>query len=348
MTPPAQPAIHPANDLNDLTGREWLAFTRTWFAAAADEADLSPELADVLRRYVAALPAQPGEFNDVGPAGWLDHALSWFVADSRRYHRNKDTELHPARFPEEMVARFLTFFTKAGGWVLDPFAGSGATLMACSETDRHGVGIELSPRFAAVARQRLDLLPDQVVIGGDCRRADQPGFWAPALDAGCPQLDGRPQFDLILTSPPYWRMLRTTRGGVVSTQQERAAQGLATHYSEDDADLGNLTDYDAFVEALGGVFDGLAPLLKPRRYLVIILQNLRDPDGVVRPLAWDVARRVSRSYLFQGERIWCQNTKKLGIWGYPKTFVPNYHHHYCLIFRRPGAPAPAAKPRPAV
>jgi hypothetical protein len=37
---------------------------------------------------------------------------------------------------------------------------------------------------------------------------------------------------------------------------------------------------------------------------------------------------------FQGERIWCQDSKKLGIWGYPTVFVPNYHHHYCLIFRR--------------
>ena len=57
------------------------------------------------------------------------------------------------------------------------------------------------------------------------------------------------------------------------------------------------------------------------------------PHGEVLPLAWDLARRISRTWLFQGERIWCQNSKPLGIWGYPRVFVPNYHHHYCLIFR---------------
>jgi hypothetical protein len=49
---------------------------------------------------------------------------------------------------------------------------------------------------------------------------------------------------------------------------------------------------------------------------------------------FDWKHYISRKFLFQGERIWCQNTKPLGIWGYPKIFVPNYHHHYCLIFRK--------------
>ena len=82
------------NDLNDLTGKEWIKFTRTWF-----------------------------------------------VCDSPRYWQNRQTELHPARFPEEMVAEFLGFFTKRGGAVLDPFAGSGATLVACAENGRTGVGV---------------------------------------------------------------------------------------------------------------------------------------------------------------------------------------------------------------
>lgn len=332
MTPATPGRIHPRNELNNLTGRDWLRFTRTWFEAAADEADLPPELAAVLRRFAAELP--PGELNDLPPDAWLDHALSWFVADSRRYFQNKGTELHPARFPEEMCQRFLEFFTQRGGWVLDPFAGSGATLVSCRETGRHGVGLELNPTYAATAAAREG---GQVVLNADCRRVAEPGFWDAALAAGCPSVDGRPRFDFVLTSPPYWQMLRTTRGGVHSSQQARAAKGLDTHYSDDDGDLGNIADYDAFVEALGGVFDGLLPLVKPRRYLVIVLQNLRAPDGEVKPLAWDVARRVGRTWLFQGERIWCQNTKKLGIWGYPTTFVPNYHHHYCLVFRRPAA-----------
>ncbi len=338
MSEPKPGRHHPRNTLNDLTGRDWLVFTRTWFAQEAERPDLTPDTAEALRRYAEALLAEtgPDQLGDLRPAEWLDHATSWFIADSRRYYRNKPTELHPARYPEEMVARFVRFFTQQGRWVLDPFAGSGATLVTCLETSRHAVGVELNPRYAEAARYQLPLSDTTgTVITGNIRQMAQPGFWDAAIEGGCPVVDGLPQFDFVMTSPPYWNMLRHSRGNVLSTHQERAERGLDTHYSEASDDLGNTAEYGDFVEALGAVFDDVGRLLRPGCYLVIVIQNLRDRSGEVRPLAWDLARRVSRTLSFQGERIWCQNTKKLGIWGYPKVFVPNYHHHYCLIFRRP-------------
>lgn len=280
------------NELNDLTGREWIKFTRTWF-----------------------------------------------VCDSPRYWRNRPTELHPARFPEEMVADFLRFFTKQGGAVLDPFVGSGATLVACAENGRVGIGIELNPRYARTAQRRVrEAAPLQAVLRADARELGEADFWHPwrekLEDAGIEFRRGLPQFDFAITSPPYWRMLRTSRGGVFSKHKQRAARGLDTAYSGSKSDLGNIRAYPEFIAALGGVFDRLRRCVKAGRYLVVVAQNLRDPEGEVRPLAWDLARRIGRTWLFQGERIWCQNTKPLGIWGYPKIFVPNYHHHYCLIFRR--------------
>ncbi len=129
-------------------------------------------------------------------------------------------------------------------------------------------------------------------------------------------------------------MLHTSRGHVYSKQKQRADQGLDTIYSSDDtADLGNITDHDEFIHELGAIYRKVARLLKPDAYMTIVIQNYRAPDGEVIPLAWDLVHELSDDLLFQGERIWCQNTKPLGIWGYPKIFVPNYHHHYCLIFR---------------
>ncbi len=288
----------PRSDLNDLTGKEWIKFTRTWF-----------------------------------------------VCDSPRYWRNRPTELHPARFPEEMVAEFLSFFTKRGGAVLDPLAGSGATLVACAENERIGVGVELSAKYARAARRRVkDAEPPQSVIKGDAREIGKADFWRgrrEELDAtGLGFRRGLPQFDFCITSPPYWRMLRTSRGGVFSKHKQRAARGLDTAYSNSRADLGNVREYGDFIEGLGKVFDRVLRLVKEGKYLVVVAQNLRDPEGSIRPLAWDLARRIEKPgrsrarWRFQGERIWCQNTKPLGIWGYPKIFVPNYHHHYCLIFQR--------------
>ena len=286
------PGLHPGNELNDLTGKEWIKSTK-----------------------------------------------SWFVCNSHRYNRNRDVELHPARFPEEMVAEFIRFFTKRGQWVLDPFAGSGATLVACQEAGRSGVGIEVSERYAEKAQARLAQQSiersQHHILCADARRVADPELWQNGISRDL-QVgpDGLPQFDFVITSPPYWQMLRTSRGGVVSAHKKRAAAGLDTHYSDSPDDLGNTQDYDEFIEEIGRVFDGCARVLKEGKYLVAIVQNLRAPSGEVLPLAWDVGRRISQALLFQGERIWCQNSKKLGIWGYPKVFVPNYHHHYCLIFRK--------------
>jgi DNA modification methylase len=277
-----------------------------------------------------------GDLNDLTGKEWIKATKSWFICDSRRYYRNRHTELHPARFPEEMVREFLLFFTKHEGWVLDPFCGSGSALVSCLENGRRAVGVELSERYAHVAAQRvaeLDECGAARVLQADSRRLTDPLLWA---ESAGPERDARglPQFDFIITSPPYCNILRTSRGGVVSAQKRRAKKGLDTHYSEDPADLGNTGDYEGFIEALGAVFDGCAQLLKPGKYLVCVVQNFRASDGEVKPLAWDLARRISRTLAFQGERIWCQDSKPLGIWGFPKVFVPNYHHHYCLIFRK--------------
>lgn len=270
----------------------------------------------------------PERFNELSGKEWLKFTRTWFVCDSKRYHRNRNTELHPARFPEELVVEFVRFFTCPGETVLDPFAGSGATLLGALEEGRKAIGIELSPRYAQVieARLRSHLLFDRdhwKVIQGNALEVDK------LLDSH----EEHVQLDFILTSPPYWNMLRTSRGGVVSAQKKRAKAGLDTVYSDDKQDLGNASDYEQFIEALGRVFDQCAKLLKPDRYLVVVCQNLRTPEGEVRPLAWDLCKRISQAFLFQGEKIWCQNTKPLGIWGWPTTFVPNYHHHYCLVFR---------------
>lgn len=289
--------VHKNNRLNDLTGSEWIKFTKTWF-----------------------------------------------VRDSYRYHKNKNTELHPARYPEEMVAEFLRFFTKQGGWVLDPLAGSGATLIACAEEARHGVGVELAERYAEIITRRVSTLtPEQRAICGDARNLLSPEFWAPSQPAlaelGLPFTDGLPVFDFSISSPPYGAMLHTSRGGVYSKQKQRADKGLDTAYSVDNvADLGNIADHDQFITELAAIYRNVARLVKPDGYLTIVIQNYRAPHGEVIPLAWDLTRALAGDLLFQGERIWCQNTKPLGIWGYPSVFVPNYHHHYCLIFRnrRPG------------
>jgi site-specific DNA-methyltransferase (adenine-specific) len=62
---------------------------------------------------------------------------------------------HPAPFPIELPKRCIRLFSYVGDLVLDPFLGSGTTLLACLETSRLGIGIEINKNYCALAEKRI-------------------------------------------------------------------------------------------------------------------------------------------------------------------------------------------------
>jgi DNA modification methylase len=258
--------------------------------------------------------------NELAPKEWIKFTKSWFVFNPPV--RARSQMHHPAKYPEGMVRQFIEFFTKSGDRVLDPFAGVGSTLAACCETGRRALGIEINPEFIEVAKSFIGERAEQKMVQGDARRAAQI----------CRE-SGFAKVQMVITSPPYWDMLRKSRGGVISTHKERKRKGLLQTYSDNAKDLGNIQDYDEFLKTLHSIFRSFRNVLDKGRYMVIILQNIRVPQGEVKPLAWDLTKLLSKDFTFKGEKIWLQDDKKLGIWGYPSEFVTNVHHHYCLIFK---------------
>lgn len=62
---------------------------------------------------------------------------------------------HPAPFPVELPKRCIKLFSFVGDIVLDPFLGSGTTLIACAETNRIGIGVEIDKNYCELAKKRL-------------------------------------------------------------------------------------------------------------------------------------------------------------------------------------------------
>ena len=267
--------------------------------------------------------------NELSAQEWLKFTKTWFIHNPPP--RKKNEMLHPAKYPEGMIKEFISFFTKEGQVVFDPFLGTGSTLVACYQTKRNGIGIELQKKYANIAQTRVKELESQLTLTSEGSKALCKQVVLQGNSAEVEKLWEKyslPQVDFVITSPPYGPMLN--KKGLAA--QEREEEGLDVKYSDDPVDLGNAQSYEEFLQRLVDIFIKIKPKIKEGGYLVVILQNYMD-KGNYKTLAWDFAKEMTKHYQLRGERIWMQDNKTLYPYGYRYSFVPNVHHHYCLVFK---------------
>jgi len=263
------------------------------------------------------------KLNNLEPKRWLKFQKSWFIHNPPP--RKKGVLVHPAKFPETMAQEFIEFFTKQGETVLDPMAGTGSTLVAALRCGRNSYGIELNPKYAEIAQQ---IIEEERALLGDLVSSLQSHI----INGDAAQITNYPLpiVDYVLTSPPYWDMLRAK--GSETQKKRRSSTELDVHYSDDPNDMGNISDYDEFLEKLVNIYRGLKPLLREKAYMTIIVKNVKK-GGKIYPLAWDIARELGKTYTLKDEKIWLQDNQPLAPFGLGSAWVSNTFHHYCLQFR---------------
>ena len=265
------------------------------------------------------------KLNNLTGKEWIKFSKSWFIHKPPR--RKKNELLHPAKFPESLVKEFISFFTKQGDWILDPFMGTGSTLMAAGNLERNAVAVELSKLFYKITIDRIkkEKFKNKIIpLHGSSEN----------LKSILPEKGlGKVKFDYTITSPPYWNQLERNS----LRQKLRTDKGLTTKYSQSKNDIGNETDYESFIERQANIFDQVFDLTKPNGYLTIITNNIYF-KGKLFPLAFDTAvsltKRKSKSWVLKDEKIWLQDDKPLIALGVNSAWVSNRHHQYCLIFRK--------------
>jgi DNA modification methylase len=282
----AEQTVDPRNSLNDLTGKEWLPETKSFF----------------------------------------------FQKGLGSKHPHAQIErLHPAPYSFQDIGRLILFFTKKGDKVLDPFGGVGSTAKACALNGRICTSIELSPEWHELSIKRLETEVSQssssehIFINADC---------IPTLKTFADN-----SFDFMVTSPPYWAILNKKADHKV--KKGRVEQNLATNYSTNDKDLGNIEKYEDFLETLvHDVFQECGRVLKEKRYMCIIVSDFRNKSEFI-SFHSDLIQRLSHIEIgngceltLQGVKVLAQNHKSLLPYGYPFAYVENIHHQYILIFRK--------------
>jgi DNA modification methylase len=290
---------------------------------------------ETVHREASTPVTHRNKLNDLSGRDWIKFTKSWFV--HRPEPRGDRKIRHPASFPESLVREFVSFFTRKGELVVDPFLGTGSTLVAALETRRSGIGFEIVKKYADIARGRVkDALTQNAVRGGP----ESGSSWTRILTADSSKLSkiwrerGFPPADYCITSPPYWNQLRRSH----MRQKGRVEKGWDTAYSDDPDEIGNIEDYHDFLSALKRTFDEVYKIMRPKGYLTIITNNVFS-DGRMYPLAFDTVSTLSQqpfAWTPKDEKVWCQDDKTLLPLGVFNAWVGNRHHQYCLIFRKEG------------
>ncbi|MBR9689509.1 MAG: site-specific DNA-methyltransferase [Candidatus Altiarchaeota archaeon] len=149
---------------------------------------------------------------------------------------------HPCKFPIELTRRIIERFSKKGDLVLDPFAGSGTSLMAAKSLSRKYLGIELSENYVKVANARLGT---NKVIRGSVFEASK--------------YVNIETVDLIVTSPPYWDILTK----------------IINYEPQGDDHIGKIQEYHEFLDNLKRAFAELMKLMKKGGKCVVVFTNMR-------------------------------------------------------------------------
>jgi len=265
--------------------------------------------------------------NNLDPKTWLKFQKSWFIHAPPP--RKKGVIRHPAKFPETLAQDFIEFFTKEGQTILDPMVGTGSSLVAALRSGRNSIGIELNQKYVDITNQVVG--DEREVLGEAAEHLTCNVIQGNALDiAKYFEESGLPAVNYVLTSPPYWDMLHAK--GAQTQKKRRINSELDLQYSNDPEDLGNIHDYDQFLEKLIEIYVALKPCIVPRGYITIIVKNIKK-GGKIFPLAWDLARELGATYTLKDEKIWCQDDIRLAPYGLGNAWVSNTFHHYCLQFR---------------
>jgi DNA modification methylase len=248
---------------------------------------------------------------------WEKYSISiWDIIKSKEESKFK----HPAMFPVELCRRLIEIYTKEGDVVLDPFMGSGSTIVAARDLERKGIGFDINPSFVELAKKRIS--QQKLIRLG----VEDPNIY-------CEDAKNLLKYvvpgsvDLVITSPPYWN---------IHTRKRTADYKEPRPYSSLERDLGNISDFNKFMDELKSIFRNVHVVLKNGKRCIVIVMDIRQGSQFI-PFHMNIVNMMAEmGFILEDIIIWDRRKEysNLRPLGYPYVFIVNKVHEYILIFRK--------------
>ena len=277
--------------------------------------------------YIQTCDCKGTKINCLTAKEWLKSQIGvWQFSFEARDIRNK--EIHPATFPISLAKKVESLFTHEGELVLDPFVGSGTTLVAAQDINRNAVGCDLQDKYVKLCSNRLASNnffnnSKQLAIKDDARNI------ADYLEPN--------SVSLIWTSPPYSNLLNRARKNKSRRDRDNGQLGKVEQYSQDERDLGTLA-LKEYTQAMGDIFEKLLPLLKPKGHCVINVPDMWWENKRITIHISLVEELRKRGYELRNIIIWDRTNivNQIGIFGWPSNYITmGVTFEYLLDFWRP-------------
>lgn len=269
----------------------------------------------------------PTNLNCMTAKEWLKSQLGvWqFFYEDRDI---RDKTVHPATFPISLSRKVIELFTHEGELVVDPFVGSGTTLVAAQDTNRNAIGFDLQQKYIDLCQSRLVQKrmfnnSQQIAVQDDSRNIS--AYLAPNSVA------------LIWTSPPYANLLNRVRKNKSRRDRNNEQLGKIEQYSQDVRDLGTM-GLDDYTTAMGDIFESLLQLLRPKAHCVINVPDMWWENRRITIHVSLIEELRKRGYELRNIIIWDRTNivNQIGIFGWPSNYITmGVTFEYLLDFWKP-------------